>query len=161
MQRYKALDGVPDIMAQSALRCELANGSRVRCFPGSERSVRGFASVKLCFVDEASRVDDELFIALKPMLGVTSGTLIMCSTPNGQRGEFYKGWTEGQGWERIKIGAEQCPRLSADFLREQLRELGPQMFKQEFGLEFVSDAEAVFNMALVTAAFIDQVRTLW
>ena len=56
MQRYRELAGVPDIVAESTLRCELANGARVRCFPGSEKSVRGFSSVKLCFVDEASRV---------------------------------------------------------------------------------------------------------
>jgi Terminase large subunit, T4likevirus-type, N-terminal len=161
MERYKALDAAPAITAESALRCELANGARVRCFPGSERSVRGFAAVKLCFVDEAARVDDELFVALKPMLGVTGGTFIMCSTPTGQRGEFYRAWTEGEGWERVKVAADQCPRLTAEFLREQLRELGPQMFKQEFGLEFVSDIEAMFPTAIIERAFTHDVRPLW
>jgi hypothetical protein len=161
MQRYRALDGVPDITAESALRCELANGSRVRCFPGSEKSVRGFASVKLIFVDEAARVDDELFVALKPMLAVTRGAFYMCSTPHGRRGEFYNVWSEGEGWERVTIRADQCPRLSPDVLKQQLRELGPAMFKQEFGLEFVDAAEAMFPVELIDRAFDERIRAIW
>ena len=35
------------------------------------------------------------------------------------------------------------------------------MFKQEYELEFVDDAEAVFNTLIVAAAFSDAVRSLW
>ena len=105
--------------------------------------------------------DDELFIALKPMLAVTSGTFIMCSTPHGQRGQFHQTWTEGEGWERVQISVDQCPRLSKEFLAEQLRELGPQMFKQEFGCEFVADAECMFDIALINRAFNCEVTAIW
>ena len=40
-------------------------------------------------------------------------------------------------------------------------ELGPTMFKQEYQLEFIDDAEAVFNQGLIAAAFTDEVRLLW
>jgi len=161
MNRYRSLDGVPDVTAESVLRCELSNGARIRCFPGSEKSVRGFASVKLCFVDEAARVDDDLFVALKPMLAVTRGTLVMCSTPCGRRGQFFKTWSEGDNWERIKITTDQCPRLSPSVLADQLRELGPSMYAQEFGLEFIDGTEAVFSHEIISGAFSDEVQPLW
>lgn len=131
VQRYKALDDVPEIESESALRATLSNNAIIRCFPGTEKSVRGFSSVKLCFIDEAARVPDDLYVALKPQLGVTSGVLIMCSTPNGKQGQFYETWENGEGWTRIKIGADQCPRLSKEFLAEQLRELGPLKYRQD------------------------------
>ena len=161
LQRYANLGDVPELVAESALRCELSNGSRIVSLPGSEKTTRGYAAVKLCLVDEASRCDDELFAAIRPTLGTVDGTLIMLSTPNGKRGEFYRAWTEGEGWHRVKVAADQCPRLSQEFLDEEFRELGPQMFKQEYGLEFVDDIEAVFSTAIIDRAFSDEVRPLW
>ena len=38
-------------------------------------------------------------------------------------------------------------------MREQERELGPLLYRQEYGCEFVDDAEALFSSALVEAAF--------
>ena len=40
--------------------------------------------------------------------------------------------------------ADQCPRLTREFLSGELKALGPQMYKQEFGCEFVADDESVF-----------------
>ena len=54
-----------------------------------------------------------------------------------------------------------CPRLSKEFLAEELRELGPTLYRQEYELEFISDAEALFNHAIIAAAFTDEVRPLW
>jgi phage terminase large subunit-like protein len=48
----------------------LRNGSRIEALPGSERTVRGFAAVDLLVVDEAARVADELYFAVRPMLAV-------------------------------------------------------------------------------------------
>jgi len=98
---------------------------------------------------------------VRPMLATCDGSLIMLSTPAGMRGEFYRAWTEGENWQRVRVSAEECPRLSKEFLAEELRELGPLMFKQEYGLEFITDLEAMFNSALIAAAFSDEVRPLW
>ncbi len=85
----------------------------------------------------------------------------MLSTPAGQRGEFHRVWTEGKGWHRVKVHVSECPRLSTEFLDEELRELGPQMFKQEYGLEFVDEVEVVFSTEMITKAFTNEVRPLW
>jgi len=58
--------------AESMLRMELANGSRIVSLPGNESNVRGFSKVSLLVVDEASRVLDELFYAVRPMLAFSS-----------------------------------------------------------------------------------------
>src|ERR1039458_5399126 len=62
------------------------NGSRVVGLPGNEATIRGFSAVSLLLVDEAARVADELYMAIRPMLAVSRGTLWLMSTPFGKRG---------------------------------------------------------------------------
>src|SRR5262249_17822387 len=81
--------------AESALRLELTNGSRIVSLPGTEATVRGFSRVRLLVVDEASRVEDSLYFSVRPMLSISQGRLIALSTPFGKRGWFYKEWSEG------------------------------------------------------------------
>ncbi len=71
--------------------------------PGTEKTVRGFSGATLLIVDEAARVDDALYHAVRPMLAVSGGALMMLSTPYGKRGAFFDEWTNGQGWERYEI----------------------------------------------------------
>jgi len=161
---HAKLKGAPELTAESLLRAELANGSRIIALPGGSegRTVRGYAGVKLAIIDEAARCDDALFAAVRPMLGVADGTLMMLSTPAGRRGEFYRAWTEGgEHWHRTRVTAEQCPRLSREFLAEEQRELGPALFAQEYELSFVDDAEMVFATSLIDGAFSEEVRPLW
>jgi hypothetical protein len=53
----------------------LPNHSRIVGIPGIEHTIRGFSSVSLPLIDEASRVPDELYLALRPMLAVGGGSL--------------------------------------------------------------------------------------
>lgn len=61
----------------------------------------------------------------------------------------------------VEVPASKCPRLSKEFLAEELRELGPQMYRQEYELEFVDDAECVFPVELIERAFTNDVRSIW
>jgi hypothetical protein len=103
-------------IGERKLSLELENGSRIITLPGTEKTIRGFSGVSLLIVDEAARVEDELYFALRPMLAVSGGTLIMLSTPYGQRGIFDEEWTHGSGWERYRVPASECPRISPEFL---------------------------------------------
>ena len=60
------------------------NGSRIVGLPGNEATVRGFSAVSLLLVDEAARVSDELYLAMRPMLAVSDGDVWLMSTPFGQ-----------------------------------------------------------------------------
>jgi Terminase large subunit, T4likevirus-type, N-terminal len=160
---YHALPIKPQIRAESALRLELANGSRVISLPGSEKTTRGYSKAGLIILDEASRIEDALISALRPMQAVSRGSrFVVMSTPWGRRGFFFDRWhSDDPGWLKIEVTAEQCPRIPADFLREQERELGPLLFRQEYACEFVDDAEALFSTEIVEAAFDAGIRPLF
>ena len=53
------------------------------------------------------------------MLAVSGGRLIALSTPFGKRGWFHAAWRSAEDWDRVKVTAEQCPRISAEFLVEE------------------------------------------
>ena len=71
---------------------ELKNGSRIVGIAANEDTVRGFSSVSLLIIDEASRVNDEVYYALLPMLAVSNGAIWLLSTPKGKRGFFHAEW---------------------------------------------------------------------
>jgi hypothetical protein len=159
---HSKLEGAPQLSSESALRAEFSNGSRLVALPGTERTVRGYAAVDLLVIDESARVDNELLVAVRPMLATrTSGRLIALTTPAGKRGWFYEAWTKGEAWHRVKVKASDCPRISKEFLAEEFRELGAARFSEEYELEFRDDMEAVFAVAVIEKAFTREVRALW
>jgi hypothetical protein len=151
---YGRLSGRPDAQYETLSRLELENGSRIVSLPGSERTVRGLASVDLIVIDEAARVDDELLAATRPMLAVSNGSLFALSTPAGKRGWFYEQWLRGVGWQRISIKSTECPRIDSDFLEQEREALGPMMFGQEYMCEFHDEEGAAFLSELIDAAFV-------
>src|SRR5919106_3608844 len=89
---YRDLDRPIPAQAERKLPLELENGPRIVTLPGTDKTIRGFSGAALRVVDDAARVEDELYFAVRPMLAVSGGTLIMISTPYGQRGIFYEEW---------------------------------------------------------------------
>jgi hypothetical protein len=121
------------------------NGSRVISLPASEGTVRGF-SADLLILDEASRIDDEMYRAVTPMLAVTGGRLIALSTPAGKRGWWWDAWENGgPTWERFRVPATEVPRISTAFLEEELRTLGRWAFEQEYMCSFQDSSEQFFR----------------
>jgi hypothetical protein len=151
---WQKLPNAPAATQENLTRMALENGSRVISLPGTEKTVRGYSAPSLVIVDEASRVDDELITAVSPMLAtVKHGRLIAVSTPAGKRGFFYEKWMDGgPAWHRITVRADQCPRISAEFLAEQRESLGETRYAQEFECAFIEDGESAFNSALIEAA---------
>jgi hypothetical protein len=154
---YRALGRpVPPARPQdNALRLELANGSRIVSLPGKEATVRGYSGVRLLVIDEASRVPDELYRSVRPMLAVSRGTLVCLSTPWGRRGWFHAAWHSAEPWDRVKITAGQCPRISPEFLAEERAVLGDRYFRQEYECSFEDVIDAVFAEADIAAAKVD------
>ncbi len=62
---YHGLDQPPPTVEESALRIEFSQGSRIVSLPGKEQTIRGFSGVKLLAIDEAARVSDELYFAIR------------------------------------------------------------------------------------------------
>jgi hypothetical protein len=145
------------ISAQSALRLELANGSRVVSLPGDEKNIRGFSGVSMLIIDEAARVQDILYCSVRPMLAVSQGKLVALSTPFGKRGWFHDEWHGEGAWERIRVTADECPRIPASFLAEERQALGERWYRQEYLCSFEDAIDAVFSYADIQAALSDDV----
>ncbi len=146
---------------ESALRLELAGGSRIVSLPGTEETIRGYSGVAFLVIDEAARVQDELYVAVRPMLAVSGGRMVALSTPFGRRGWYHREWTEGVGWERVRVTAEDCARISADFLTQERASLGDWWYRQEYSCEFVDADGAAFGHDLIRRALSNNVRPLF
>jgi hypothetical protein len=146
---------------------ELANGSRIEALPGTEKTIRGFSGVDLLLVDEASRVADELYYAVRPMLAVSGGRLMMLSTPYGKRGVFYEEWNGDGAWERYEVPAPRRPRIPATFLGEERRALPARVYRQEYECSFEDECsfeetdDQVFAHEDVQAAISSEVTPLF
>jgi phage FluMu gp28-like protein len=150
----------PSRRGERKLSLELENGSRIITLPGSEKTIRGFSGAALLLVDEAARVDDALYYAIRPMLAVSGGSLMMLSTPYGKHGVFFEEWTGGEGWERYEIQASQCPRISPGFLEAERLSMPDWWFAQEYGCAFRETEDQVFTHDMISAARDDELPEL-
>ena len=168
LEAYRRLGRPVPARAEQKLSLELENGSRIVALPGIEKTTRGFSGARLVILDEASRIDDELYYAVRPMLAISGGSLMLLSTPFGKRGFFYREWKqadelEAQGkeseWERYEVNAYQVPRYSADFL-EQEKTKGDRYFLQEYMCRFMENVDSVFTEEIIRRAFSPAVSAI-
>lgn len=155
---YQSIPTAIPVVQESALRLELSNGSRIISLPGKETTVRGFSGVVLLAVDEAARVPNELYYAIRPMLAVSQGRLVALSTPFGTRGWWYEAWRSPEPWERYEVPAGKCPRISPEFLEEERRTIGEWWFAQEYGCEFIDAETQPFSREDIERAFEEEVE---
>ncbi len=145
----------------------LPNRARIVGLPGSEHTIRGFSNVSLLLIDEASRVPDELYSAVRPMMATAADAqLWLLSTPNGCEGFFYDAWTEDDDsspnpWTRITIPATDCPRILPAFLEDERRSLGETTFRQEYLCEFTSSDDAIFDIESLKRLLSPDVKPLF
>lgn len=161
-QGYASLTYRPtEIAEESALRLEFTNGSRIVCLPGKEQTIRGFSGVALLVVDEAARVADELYQAVRPMLAVSGGRIILLSTPFGKRGFFHHEWTEGADWERVMIKATDVPRIPREWLEQERRRIGDWWYAQEYDCQFTETTDAAFRYDDIFGAISSDIQPLF
>lgn len=135
----------------------LPNGSRIVGLPGNETTSRGFSAVSLMLIDEAARMPDEMYFAMRPSLAVADGDLWLMSTPHGRAGFFWEEWSQGgPEWTRVSVAAADCPRIPARFLDEERGRLGDRWFRQEYCCEFLDRDGALFPRDLIDAAWTDE-----
>jgi hypothetical protein len=158
---YRNLGRPVHPLAERKLSLDLENDSRIICLPGSEKTIRGFSGVSLLILDEAARVDDALYHAVRPMLAVSGGALMMLSTPFGRRGVFYEEWTSGHGWDKYEVPASECPRISPEFLEEERQTLPSWVYRQEYECSFVETEDQVFTTEMVERAVTSEVAPLF
>jgi hypothetical protein len=158
---YGVLGRPVEAESETSLTLTLANGSRIVSLPGTESTIRSYSAVRRLIVDEASRVPDDVYFAVVPMLAVSDGDLLALSTPWGRGGWWADAWHDkSQRWERVEVPASECPRISAEFLAEQRRVMGAYFFEQEFECRFLdSDSRAFYSDDVLAA--VDNDREAW
>jgi hypothetical protein len=152
----------PALTEDNKLSLQMGNGSRIVSLPAKESNVRGFSGPSLIIEDESARVMDDLFLASKPMLAISQGQHILMSTPWGKRGHFYESWENGgKSWDRIKVTADQCPRISKEFLEAERRDMPTNWFEAEYNCQFTDTIMQVFASDLIAAAINNDLAPLF
>lgn len=173
---------LPAMTHDATFEKEFVNGSRIVALPGSERSVRGYSGPSMIIVDEAARVLDETYMALRPMMTGAQTELVLMSTPFGKRGFFYRAWHYGTNWKKIMVTpkfkisenkivpgppeqehreaykekgilAFYSPRHDLQFLEEELENDGLWWFSQEYMCEFLDTESQLISTDDIEAAF--------
>jgi len=72
-----------------------------------------------------------------------------------QGGWFYRSWIESEEYYKIKITADQCPRISKEWLMHERKALGDYWFLQEYFCEFHENIKSLFRMESIEAAIQD------
>ena len=117
--------------------------------------------MSLLIIDEAARVSNALYYSVRPMLAVSQGRLVVMSTPFGKRGWFFDEWENGTSWERTRVTAEECPRITQEFLDEERTALGPRWYRQEYFCSFEETVDSVFCQSDIDESLMDEIEPLF
>ncbi len=141
------------LLEDNKLSLALSNGSRIISLPASEETIRSY-SAHLLVLDEAARISDDVWAAVRPMTAATGGRTVLLSTPRGGEGFFARVWHDDDpAWHRILVTAEDCPRIPAAFLDRERRLLGQARFDEEYMCSFLARSDAAFGLHAIEDAF--------
>src|SRR3990167_1067686 len=121
------------------------NGTGVLCYAAGEtgEGLRGY-TIKKLMIDEGSRMSDEFFIAVSPMLSVIKGSMDIASTPCGKVGFFYK-CSLDEKFKKFFVSAEDCPRHDKEFLDGEKERLSRLAYAQEYLAIFTDELRRLFD----------------
>lgn len=131
------------------------NGTGILCHAAGEtgEGLRGF-TIKKLMSDEGSRMSEEYFIAVSPMMSVIGGSTDIASTPAGKKHKdgsqkhFYK-CSMDEKFKKFYVSAEDCPRHTKEFLKEQKERLPKLAYAQEYLAVFTDELRRIFDDELI------------
>lgn len=149
----------------------LRNETQVYCLPTGINGIgiRGY-TVNRLYVDEASRIPEDVWNAVTPMLLTTGGATILLSTPAGEDGYFWNVWINKDeafnSYSRFYANSEEVikNRLLSQSWTEQQREkaiehLNREMarmttlqYAQEYLGKFVNSLRQFFPTDIILSA---------
>jgi len=134
----------------------LKNGSKIMAEPAGQTGygLRGFTVHKLV-ADEAHYIPDAVFVAIRPMLATTGGTLDLLSTPKGNEGFFYDCFEDDTFWKK-HVHCDDCDRYAEGFIEQEKRRMTKLQFAQEYEAEFIDSFMQFFPRELIESCFSEQ-----
>lgn len=151
---YRAAGRPVATVRESASTIELVNGSRIISLPGTEGTTRGFAGVSLLILDEASRIEDDTYSAVLPMVG-SAGAVWALSTPAGQRGWFFDLHSEPpaiNGWARVHVPVHESAQYPPERIAELKASVSRYTWASDYEASFEDNASQLFASTDVRAA---------
>lgn len=149
------------LVADSAEALEFENGSRVVSLPGTDATTRGFSRAKLLVIDEAARLETDVFHGVLPMVAA-DGVLMALSTPWGQSGWFFELWdTPGNGWERHRVTVHESGQWTEQMIAEVRASVGSHVFAADYEAEFQDTDQQLFSSQAVRSAASSAVAPLF
>jgi len=136
-------------------RIMFKNGTGILCYAAGEtgEGLRGF-TIKKLMSDEGSRMSEEYFIAVSPMMSVIGGSRDIASTPagklhsDGSEKYFYK-CSKDKEFKSFYVSAEDCPRHSKGFLSSEKERLSKLAYAQEYLAVFTDELKRLFSKELI------------
>lgn len=127
------------------------NGTGILCYAAGDtgEGQRGF-TIKKLMIDEGSRMSEEYFIAVMPMLSVIDGTYDISSTPYGKRNKdgsekYFYTCSKDEELKKYFISSEDCPRHTKEFLEKQKRKMTKLAYAQEYLAQFTDELKRIFD----------------
>lgn len=152
-------------------RIILNNNTHIYCLPtGIAGTGIRFLTVHRLYVDECSRIPEEVWSAVDPMLLTTGGSQIYLSTPYGAVNRFYETWVnKNQAYDsftRFSITSEKVIRdreineFWSEFQQEKALEkieqakarMSTREFAQEYLGEFIEELSRYFTDRIIAKA---------
>ncbi|MCO5215910.1 MAG: terminase family protein [Thermomicrobiales bacterium] len=139
-----AADAEAQPLKDNASTLQLRNGSRILVLAADSGTIRGYTP-DCVSLDEAGWIGDETYRAVRPMLAVSQGQLVVLSTPNGRRGFFFDIWEAGIGWERSQVTVYDCPRIAPEWIEAERQAMPEWVFAAEYLCEFTDTTTSAFR----------------
>jgi hypothetical protein len=147
----------------------LANGSRVGISTTTGTAARG-QSVNCLILDELAFIEPNLvepfWNSVYPIISSSKKSKIfIASTPNGTENLFYRLYSgavaKENGWSPERIDWWEVPGRDDRWKNETVRTIGSEeVFRQEFGNEFLETGESILNEDLLEKLFINNTSPL-
>ena len=137
-------------------KLNFSNGTGIFCYAAGEtgEGLRGY-TIKKLMIDEGSRMNEEFFIAVTPMLSVVRGSMDIASTPAGKLHKdgsekfFYK-CSLDEKFKKFYVNAEDCPRHTKEFLNNEKERLSKLAYAQEYNAIFTDELKRLFDGLLIS-----------
>ena len=136
-------------------RLMFTNGSGILCYAAGEtgEGLLGF-TIKKLMVDEGSRMSEDYFVAVMPMMSVTKGSMDIASTPCGKKHKdgserFFYTCSKDDSFNKIYVSAEDCPRHTKEFLKKMKKKMSKLSYAQEFLAMFTDALTSLYPKELL------------
>lgn len=130
-----------------------SNGQRIfsiSCNPAAIRTYHGDV-----YGDEIAHfegdIDRKMLVAISGVLS-SGGCLLLCTTPNGERGEFFRIWTkQPELYHQYNLPYTVCKReVYQKYVKAEKKKMLPMEFAQEFCCKFISEKDRAIPLDIIT-----------